>query len=233
MAKKSRKSESTNEQVAALGREDAASEVAGTGSAQESPTLAAGSEEGNAAGELAADTVKTAASDDGDAAAHPEAGNAPQAGELEKQAVQEPLPVDVLAAAAAAAMVFGTHEHDNTALPVSRYGYLHATVIRDAALCAAEFVRTYPDVEAAVIPVHLKIKGFRRDEPVSPRELAAWTVFRASLLALDTMRTTEAAEKAAGERAARPKPRPAAPRDGLSFIPQDQAFTPSALTPGR
>lgn len=99
--------------------------------------------------------------------------------------------------------------------------------------CAAAFVRENPDVEAAVLPVQLKLKGFRPDVPVEARELAAWTVFRAALLALDTMRAAELAEAQAAAAGAEGPARVAVPRDRLSFVPHDQALSPTGFSPSR
>lgn len=127
----------------------------------------------------------------------------------------------VLTAYAAAQSVFTPPEPEDFDMPE---GMLE---------CAAAFVRDNPDVEAAVIPVQLKLKGFRPDVPVPPRELAAWTVFRAALKALDTMQATEAAEAGADARAREEGSTIAAPRDRLSFVPADPAMQPTGFSPSR
>lgn len=126
-----------------------------------------------------------------------------------------------LAAYAAGYIVLSGSVPENFELPA---GFLE---------CAAGFVRDNPDVDAAVIPVHLKLKGFRTDIPIQPREVACWTVFRAALKAIETCNATEKAELEAIERAAEAKRQPSGSRDRLSFVPQDRAFSPTGFTPSR
>lgn len=195
--------------------------AAGAGPAGETGAVDAAAGDEIAADAPAAGEVPGAADADADAAdgAQPEAEKTAE--DVDHRHEPADYEIAALAAYAAAQNVFTPPNWQDWKVPE---GLLE---------CAAAFVRGNPEVEAAVIPVELKLKGFRPDSPVPPRELAAWTVFSAALKALDAMRAIEAAEAEAQARAGDPGSTIAAPRDRLSFVPADAGLRPTGFSPSR
>lgn len=86
------------------------------------------------------------------------------------------------AAFEAACMAFGTKTDQ---LTMTIYWLAPDGDYIDDSICeAAAFIRQWPDAPLDALPIHLKRAGFDV-AAVGPREKAAWTVFRAALIALD------------------------------------------------
>lgn len=95
---------------------------------------------------------------------------------------------------------------------------------------AAKFVRENPEapVEAVAIHVHMAKHGRQSGPDLNHRERAAWTVFRATLVALDEAEKARAAEEAAAQ--AKPEPSGGWPGE-RALQPQKPAFSPSGFSP--
>lgn len=85
---------------------------------------------------------------------------------------------------------------------------------------AASFVRTWPDVSAEAIVIHLRRAGFRFVPEAGRREKAAWAVFKATIAELDAVDKAEAAEREAEQRA-KDRAVKAVPREDLAMMPED------------
>lgn len=144
----------------------------------------------------------------------------------------EEIDLDARAAWAVAVMVHDCLGHDADPTATETHAFFGDVPNSDAIQCAADFVRSNPEVHAGVIPVHLNLAGYRHDAPVEPRELAAWQVFCTAIQAIDNARAIEKAAYEAAE-AGDVKQQISAPRDRLAFIPDGAALQPSGFAPSR
>jgi hypothetical protein len=128
--------------------------------------------------------------------------------------------VNVLAAAAAASMAYGTIEGDGTSLPRMDTGWLlpEGGPMLEAATCAAALLRKANDAPAETLRIHLKRAGFAVPERTAMGDLG-FDVFAFVLTHRDRL-DREAAEAARQEQRA-PRGPQARPRSELAMVPPD------------
>lgn len=125
---------------------------------------------------------------------------------------------NILAAFMAASVAFETRQDKWELEPLWFCGY--ADKIEPAITTAATFIRQWPDAPLDALPIHLKRAGFDVP-PIGPREKAAWTVCRTTLMALD------AADK---EQAAAANPPAPLPGGGIGTVGLKPAPGPFEVT---